>query len=233
MKKYSVKLTQAQRHFLGELLSAAQAATRMQVRARILLKADQGEHGLGWTDQRIIEALEVGHATVERTRKQFVEGGLQAALFARPASRNRRRKLDGKQEAHLIAVCCSAAPAGRKRWSLRLLVNRLVELEIVEQISHETVRAVLKKTGSNRGRRSSGVFLPSRMRSLSPAWRTFWKSTRDPMTPHDLRSVWMRSIRNCSKTCGSLLPPSRGTCDDKIMNINAKGSVMCFWLSSH
>lgn len=145
MKKYLVRLTQAQRQFLSELIHATVASTRVQVRARILLKADQGEYGPGWHDQQIIEAYEVGHATVERTRKQFVEGGLQAALFPHQASRRRRRKLDGEQEAHLIAVCCSAAPKGRKRWSLRMLANRLVELEIVEQISHETVRAVLKK----------------------------------------------------------------------------------------
>jgi|SRR5215467_7151392 len=147
MKKYIVRLTQAQRQFLSELIHAREAATRMVVRARILLKADQGESGPGWHDQQIIEAYEVGHATVERTRKQFVEGGLQAALFAQQTSRSRPRKLDGEQEAHLIAVCCSAAPTGRKRWSLRLLATRLIELAIVEQISHETVRQTLKKIG--------------------------------------------------------------------------------------
>jgi transposase len=145
MKKYIVRLTQPQRQFLSELVHAKEAATRMQVRARILLKADQGEHGSGWHDQQIIEALEVGHATVERTRKQFVQGGLQAALFPQQARQVRPGKLDGEQEAHLVAICCSTAPAGCKRWSLRMLANRLVELEIVEQISHETVRAVLKK----------------------------------------------------------------------------------------
>lgn len=145
MKKYIVRLTQAQRQFLSDLIHATVASTRMIGRARILLKADQGEQGPGWHDQQIIDALEVGHATVERTRKQFVEGGLQAALLLPQASPARRRKLDGEQEAHLIAVCCSPAPCGRKRWSLRLLASRLVELEIVEQISHETVRTVLKK----------------------------------------------------------------------------------------
>ncbi len=145
MKKYTVRLTMPQREFVTDLIHARVAATRVQVRARILLKADQSEHGPGWTDQQISDALEVGHATVERTRKQLVEGGLQAALFPQKARRSRRRKLDGEQEAHLIAVCCSAAPKGRKRWSLRMLADRLVELDIVEQISHETVRAVLKK----------------------------------------------------------------------------------------
>jgi transposase len=145
MKKYIVRLTHAQRQFLSELTHARTATTRMQMRARILLKADQGEHGPSWHDQQIIDALEVGHATVERARKQFVEGGLQAALFPQQARSSRRGKLDGEQEAHLIAICCSAAPKGRKRWSLRLLAHRLVELEIVEEISHETVRATLKK----------------------------------------------------------------------------------------
>jgi transposase len=147
MKKDIVRLTQLQREFVTDLIHAKVAWTRMQVRARILLKADQGEGGLGWTDQQIIEALEVGHATVEPTRKQFVEGGLQAALFPHQPSRSRRHKLDGEQEAHLIAVCCSAAPHGRKRWSLRMLASRLVEREIVEQISHEMVRQALKKIG--------------------------------------------------------------------------------------
>src|SRR5579859_6946363 len=109
MKKYIVRLTQAQRQFLSELTHAHHAATRMQVRARILLKADQGECGPRWRDQHITDALEVGHATVERTRKQFVEGGLSAALFPQHARPSRRRKLDGEQEAHLIAICCSAA----------------------------------------------------------------------------------------------------------------------------
>jgi transposase len=124
--------------------------------AHILLKADQRPAGRGvaagpaWTDARICEAFGVSRATVERVRKRYVEAGLDAALV-RKRLPPRARKLDGHAEAHLIAIACGAPPEGHKRWTLRLLAGRLVELEEVDSVSHETVRKILKKTRSSPG----------------------------------------------------------------------------------
>ncbi len=119
--------------------------------ARILLKANQGEAGPGWSDAAIGAALEVNPATVARVRMRYVAAGLDAAVYRKPPARQYRRRLDGEQEAYLAALECSAPPQGRKRWTLRLLADRLVELELVESVSYETVRQVLKQTGSSRG----------------------------------------------------------------------------------
>ena len=116
-----------------------------------MLKGDEGAGGPAWTDARIAEALEVSVATVERVRRRWVDGGLDAALHRRPPRRQYRRKLDGAQEAHLIALACSAPPPGRQRWTLRLLADRLVELQVVGGVAPETVRQALKKTSSSRG----------------------------------------------------------------------------------
>lgn len=155
-KRYIVTLTKAEREQLEQLIAAGTAAARKLMRARILLKADQGPDGPGWGDQAIAEAVEVSQVTVARVRRQLVEQGLEAALNRRPPRREYRRKLDGAQEAHLIALACSAPPAGHGRWSLRLLADKLVELAVVEDISYQTVRRVLKKTTSSPGSRSSG-----------------------------------------------------------------------------
>ena len=112
----------------------------------MLLKADQGPGGPAWVDETIAAAVEVSQPTVSRIRKQFVEQGLEAALARRAPRRVYERKLDGAQEARLVAVACSAPPTGHKRWSLRLLADKLVELEIAEEISYQTVRRTLKKT---------------------------------------------------------------------------------------
>ena len=152
MKRYKVTLTDEERQELQALIASGKAAARKLTHARILLKADASCGGPAWIDQRIVEALEVGVATVERVRQRFVEEGLEAALSRKPQQRPRRQpKLDGRAEARLIALACSAPPDGRKQWTLRLLADRLVELEIVEAISDETVRRVLKKTRSSRG----------------------------------------------------------------------------------
>jgi transposase len=152
MKRYKVTLTDEERQELQALMASGKAAARKLTHARILLKADASPGGPAWIDQRIVEALEVGVATVERVRQRFVEEGLEAALSRKPQQRPRRQpKLDGRAEARLIALACSAPPQGRKQWTLRLLADRLVELEIVDAISDETVRRVLKKTSSSRG----------------------------------------------------------------------------------
>ena len=127
------------------------APARRLVHARILLKADQGEGGPGWSDAAIAGALEVHPATVARVRRQYVAEGMEAALARRMPAREYPRKLDGVREARLIAVACSTPPEGQARWSLRLLVDELVRLEVVEAVSHETVRRTLKQTISNPG----------------------------------------------------------------------------------
>ncbi len=150
-KKHSVSLTKDQRAFLQRGISAGSAPARVHVHARILLKADQGPGGPAWSDQAIAAALEVSVPTVERVRKRFAEEGLEAALQRRPPRREYRRKLDGEAEAHLVALSCSPPPAGRRLWTFKLLADRIVELRFVDGISYETIRRVLKKTGSSPG----------------------------------------------------------------------------------
>ncbi len=146
MKIYRLKLTDTERAELERLVSKGKAAARTLTHARILLKADEGVAGPRWTDDAIAEALDVNRSTVERVRVRCVEEGVEAALRPRPSRQLRLRKLDGIQEAHLLALACSKPPRGRARWSMRLLADKLVELEIVDAISYETVRRTLKKT---------------------------------------------------------------------------------------
>jgi len=142
MKKYIVTLTAEERQHLEQLLAKGKAAARTLTHAHVLLHADQAA---GDTDGEIAEAFGVSVRTVERVRQRFVEEGLEAALKPKAAPRL-PRKVDGDVEAHLVALACSDPPAGRRRWTLRLLAGKLVELDLVESISHERVRQVLKKT---------------------------------------------------------------------------------------
>jgi len=152
MKKlYRVKLLAEERAQLEGMLSKGKAAARTLMHARILLKADEGVAGPRLSDDQIAEAVEVNRSTVERARMRCVEEGVEAALRPRPSRQVHPRKLDGVQEAHLVALACSPAPKGRNRWSLRLLADKLVELEVVDDVSYETVRRTLKKTNSSRG----------------------------------------------------------------------------------
>lgn len=144
-KKYSVKLEGCERTSLLDMLNRGKHAARKLTRARILLKADEG-----WRDQDIAEVLETSRSTVEQVRQRFVEGGLEKALNEkkRPGA---QRKLNGKQEAYLIATACSKTPTGHQDWTLRMLAAKVVEWGWVESISPETVRSILQKTTSNRG----------------------------------------------------------------------------------
>lgn len=138
-KKYLVKLEASERNQLLEMTRKGTIGARKMKRAQILLKADEG-----WKDADIIKALNTNRSTVERTRKRLVEGGLDKALNEDPRP-GQRPKLDGKAEAYLIALACSDAPGGRDHWPLRLLADKLVELGVVESISHEAVRQTMKK----------------------------------------------------------------------------------------
>ena len=148
VKKYHVTLTPEERASLEAMVATGRAAARKLAHARVLLKADEAEGGPGWSDAAIADALDVGVATVARVRQRFVEDGLNAALVPRPTSRVYARKLDGENEARLVTLACSAPPAGRNRWTLALLADRLVALGHVEdgRLSYETVRRCLKKT---------------------------------------------------------------------------------------
>jgi transposase len=145
-KKYPVILTQTEREQLKDLIAAGTAPARKLTHARILLKADQSPQGPAWVDEEVADAVEVSQPTVSRVRKQYFEEGMEAALNRRPPNREYHRKLDGEQEARLVALACSEPPEGQARWSLRLLADRMVELEVVEEISYQTVRRTLKKT---------------------------------------------------------------------------------------
>ena len=147
MKKYRVTLTAEERQGLQELIAAGKAAAQKLAHARILLKADAAPDGPAWADERIAEAVEVSCATVERVRQRLVEHGLEAALVRKPQGRpSRLPKLDGRAEARLVALACSKPPGGRAEWTMQLLADKLVELEIVDSISDETVRRTLQKT---------------------------------------------------------------------------------------
>jgi transposase len=154
--KYVVRLTEEERATLESLVGDRRAAADKRLRARMLLKADVGVCGPAWTDAKIAEAFEVGESTIHRLRQRLVEEGLEAALVRKPKSRHRLPKLDGEKEARLVALACSDPPAGRGRWTLQLLADKLVQLQVVDSISDETIRLRLKKTKSNRGCIASG-----------------------------------------------------------------------------
>ncbi len=149
-KKYVVELSEGERAHLRGLVGRGTAAARTLTHARILLKADRGAGGPGWTDEAIAGALEVGLSTVARVRQAYAAGGLDAALARKTPERTYERTFDGEREARLIALACSDPPAGREHWSLRLLAERLVQLGVVATVSHETVRQALKQTPSSR-----------------------------------------------------------------------------------
>jgi transposase len=154
--RYVVRLDAGERQGLINLVTTGKRAASTLTRARILLKADVGPNGEAWDDEQIADALDTSLSTIHRVRQALVEDGLEEALYRKKPTGRQYRKLDGDQEAHLIAVACSQAPEGRARWTLRLLADRLVELQVVESISPECVRTTLKKTTSSRGCRSNG-----------------------------------------------------------------------------
>ena len=161
VKKYIVKLTAEERQRLDVLFQKGKAAARQLLKARILLKADASPAGEAWSDSRIAAALDTSIDTISRTRQQLVEEGLDAALTRKHSPNSARRRIfDGAAEAKLIALACSPPPKGRKRWTLTLLETAVVELNIVERASANTIGRTLKKTRSSRISRSSGSFHP-------------------------------------------------------------------------
>ena len=151
MKRYRVKLSTEERQELKTLVSRGRAAAYQQTHARILLLSDEGQGDEAMKDEEIARALRIGCSTVERVRRRRVEEGLERALGRKEQLNRRQKRLDGQGEAHLIALACGEPPQGRASWTLKLLADRLVECEIVESISTETVRQTLKKTNSSPG----------------------------------------------------------------------------------
>ena len=151
MKRYRVKLSAEERQELKTLVSRGRAAAYQQTHGRILLLSDEAHADGAMKDEDIARVLQIGRATVERVRRRCVEEGIEAALGRKRQVNRRPKRLDGQGEAHLIALACGEPPEGRASWTLKLLAHRLVECEIVESISTETVRHTLKKTNSSPG----------------------------------------------------------------------------------
>jgi transposase len=150
-KKYIVSLTSEERAYLEKLTTTGKISAYKINHARVLLLADTNREEGGWIDQAIASTLNISASTIERVRQRFVEEGLEQALNRQPQSQHKPRRLDGEQEARLIAITCSTPPSGCSHWTLRLLAEQLVELEEVETISHETIRQTLKKTNLSLG----------------------------------------------------------------------------------
>jgi hypothetical protein len=165
VKKYVVKLTEAEREYLQSLISKGKSPAKRLLKGRILLKADALEQGEGWSDGRIIEALDTNMSMVTRVRQQFVEEGLEAVLSRKQRESPARTPIfDGEKQARLTALACSTPPEGRTRWTLRLLEDKVVELGIVESASDSTIGRVLKKTRYNLTGKNSGS---SRLRPMA------------------------------------------------------------------
>ena len=150
-KKYKVRLTEDERDYLKQVISKGKASARKITHSQILIHADEGALEGSLKDADIAKAVHISHLTVERVRKRFVEEGLESALNPKIQTRRRPRKLDGEAEAFLIATACSSTPKGYSGWTLQLLADRLVECEIVDSVSGETIRKTLKKTNLNLG----------------------------------------------------------------------------------
>jgi hypothetical protein len=150
-KLYRVTLTPVEREELTTLVNVGKGQARRLRRARILLMADEAQAGGGWKDADIVKALKASGRTVERTRQSCVEQGIEAALNHTRAKKTRSKVLDGEAEARLVQLACSPAPDGREEWSMQLLADKLIELEVVETVSRETVRTTLKKMNLSLG----------------------------------------------------------------------------------
>lgn len=172
-QKYKVALSSDERKMLLTLINEGKANKEKLNRARILLKADCGKEGEHWKDDQIAAAFYVTRMTVDRTRKSLVMEGLEATLNRKSLKNTRQRIIQGEEEAYLVALTCGEPPAGQSRWTLRLLADKMVELEYVDTVSHETVRTALKKMNLSLGNEKNGVSLQKQMLSSSAKWKKF------------------------------------------------------------
>jgi len=156
MIRYIIKLTKSEVEELVSIINKGSHTSQTFRTAYILLNCDKGEYSTKVTNEQISKVLKVGMRTIDRVKKRFIEHGMDAALERKPTKRVYENKVDGDFEAKLIALCCSDPPEGRSKWSLRLLADKMVELEHIDYISHVTVRDVLKKTNLSPGKRKNG-----------------------------------------------------------------------------
>jgi len=170
-QKYIVRLTSDERKLLLELINKGKASKEKLNRARILLKADCGEEGENWEDQKIANAFYVSILTVQRTRQSLVDEGFENTLNRQPPKTSKRRVIQGEEEAYLVAMSCSEPPEGHCRWTVRLLADKMVELEYVPSISHMTVHNALKKTKLSLGKKKNGVSHQKPTRNSSAKWK--------------------------------------------------------------
>jgi transposase len=166
--RYAIDLTDAERAALREILSKHKVKRSTIIHAYILLKADRS---CGWTNAAIAAAYDVSTKKVEQLKKRFGQEGVDAALYRKPVTNAHRRKIPGDEEAHLIALCCRQAPEGQERWTLRMLADKMVELDVITSVSHETIRRTLQKMHFNPGNRKKGAFHQSKRRPLSVTWK--------------------------------------------------------------
>lgn len=170
-KRYVVTLSSGEREELEAITLNGKSSRNKVIKAFILLKADEGEYGEGWTDKQISEAYNISVSTIEKTREKLVEEGLEASLNRKPTSRVYRRKIEGEEEAHLIALVCGNPPEGRSHWTMQMLADKMVEMDLVESVSDETVRQTLKKNELKPWQKKSGVSRRNKMPLLSARWK--------------------------------------------------------------
>lgn len=196
-KHFAVKLTPEERQHLQAITTKGKAAARTIKRAQALLKVDQGPQGPAWSDERISQSFDISVQSLRKWRKQAVLQGPFSLLERKPRSKpSRDIGFDGEAEAHLIALACSAAPEGRRCWTLQLLAERLVQLNIVESVSRETVRQVLKKMSCSLGVNRCGAFHRSKTPPLFARWSKCLKSISVLTTPVSQSCAWMRCPNN-------------------------------------
>jgi Homeodomain-like domain len=178
-KKYRVTLMPEERQELQALIAKGKASARKLAHARVLLPVDEAEAQAGRPDEETAAALHLSVRTVERVGERFVEQGFAAALLPLPSKRVYARTFDGASEARLIALACGAPPEGKSRWTLPLLAEQWVELQVLDTVSRECVRQALKKTNASRTGERGGAFRPSSRRSLFATWKMCWRCTID------------------------------------------------------
>jgi transposase len=192
-------LTNVEREELLSFIEKTRVSAKKSLTARILLKADAGDEGESWSNDKIAKAFEISVRSVVRFRKRFVEEGLEATLNRKAYPKTRHTKLDGEEEAHLIAICCGTPPSGRASLPLRLLADKLIALKIVDAVSHETIRKTLKKPSLNQGFARNGAFFPKLMPPLFVLWKIFWRFIGFHITLRSQWYVWTKAVNSSSK----------------------------------
>jgi Homeodomain-like domain len=220
-KKYRVTLMPEERQELQALIAKGKASARKLAHARVLLQVDEAQASR--TDEETAAALNLSVRTIERVRERFVEQGFAAALLSAPNKRVYARTFDGASEARLIALACGAPPEGKARWTLLLLAEQLVEVQVLDTVSRECVRQALKKTNSSRTGERGGAFRPSSRRSLSATGKRCWRCTIDRRIRSARWCAWTRPSGNSSARCGSRYRSSRARWS--VMTVSMYGRV--------